>query len=203
MSISSEVSVRFARPSDADATVVADTLRTAEPDFFSAAFGSRAGRVLREIVSRPGHAWSLDRARIAEVNDVCAGALIGGPVDRNQPDIFQSMPWAWTRLRATAVALAWTPIYAFMRRHDEGEWYINAVAVVETARGKGVGRALLEDAIAQASYLGMSSVALHVDPRNSTAIGLYASEGFEITDSWAPMWLAHRPLVHRMQMSLR
>ncbi len=182
---------------------MADTLRTAEPDFFAAALGSRAGRVLREIVSRPGHAWSLDRARIADVDGIAAGSLLGGPVDRNHPDMFRTGPWGWARIRATAVSLAWTPIEAFMRRHDEGEWYINAVAVGERARGRGVGRALLRDAISQARDLEMSTVALHVDPRNSTAIGLYVSEGFDITDSWAPMWLAHRPLVHRMQMSLR
>ncbi len=199
----SEVPTRFARPNTADATLVASTLQTAEPHFFTTALGSRTGQVLREVVSQPGHAWSLDRARIAEVDGVAVGALIGGPADRRQPDLLQNLPWGWTRLRATAVALTWMPVDAFMRRHDEGEWYVNALAVGTAARGKGVGRALLQDAASNARELRMSSMALHVDAQNTTAINLYRSEGFVVIDSWTPIRLTRRPLVHRMQMILR
>lgn len=63
-----------------------------------------------------------------------------------------------------------------------------AVAVVPNARGKGVGRALLESLLDRARGGGYTAVSLSVDRENKGAIALYEQFGFvqvaETTDSF-------------------
>ena len=54
-----------------------------------------------------------------------------------------------------------------------------AIAVVPSARGKGIGTALLDSLLARARDDGYNAISLSVDPRNAAAIELYAKHGFE------------------------
>ncbi len=54
-----------------------------------------------------------------------------------------------------------------------------AIAVVPSARGKGVGSALLSALVAQAREAGHEAISLSVDKHNAAAIRLYEEHGFE------------------------
>ena len=58
-----------------------------------------------------------------------------------------------------------------------------AIAVVPSARGKGVGSALLETLLAKARAAGHEAVSLSVDRDNEGAIELYERHGFEAVGS--------------------
>ena len=58
--------------------------------------------------------------------------------------------------------------------------YISGLAVVESWRRMGVGRALLAVAIATARRQGFSALVLHVSTGNDAAIRLYHNENFRI-----------------------
>ena len=62
------------------------------------------------------------------------------------------------------------------RAVDEAE--ILTIAVAAGARGKGVGRALLNDHLAALDRLGVARVYLEVDAGNAAALALYARAGF-------------------------
>jgi RimJ/RimL family protein N-acetyltransferase len=51
--------------------------------------------------------------------------------------------------------------------------------VARSHRGRGIGRALLEQAVDWARHAGVSKLELHVFPHNEPAIALYESFGFE------------------------
>jgi ribosomal protein S18 acetylase RimI-like enzyme len=53
-----------------------------------------------------------------------------------------------------------------------------AIAVVPNARGKGIGKALLEALLAQAKEAGHSAISLSVDKLNQGAIRLYEQHAF-------------------------
>ena len=58
-----------------------------------------------------------------------------------------------------------------------GEYYIDSLAVAPKARGRGVGRALLAQAVQRAARLQLRPTLL-VDPDNPEARRLYAAAGF-------------------------
>lgn len=55
---------------------------------------------------------------------------------------------------------------------------VMTIATTEAARGRGIGRALLDAGIDWAKDRGAEVVHLEVDERNTSALGLYASRGF-------------------------
>ena len=59
-----------------------------------------------------------------------------------------------------------------------GYWYINVVAMMPKARGKGLGAALLNEAEAQARSSGCPGLALVVAATNVGAIRAYARAGY-------------------------
>ena len=59
------------------------------------------------------------------------------------------------------------------------ELEVKNMAVQESHQGRGIGRALMEAAIARARERGCARVQLDVNERNETALSLYRSLGFE------------------------
>lgn len=60
---------------------------------------------------------------------------------------------------------------------DEG--YISNVAVTSSARGKGIGSALLEKLTSYAKENGIKTISLEVRPSNAPAIALYEKFGYK------------------------
>jgi len=88
---------------------------------------------------------------------------------------------------ATAIAALLATPGAFAFHHSDGfvlarvagdEAEILTLAVMPQKRGKGLGRALLQAAIARAQELGAQSVFLEVGADNPSALALYAGLGF-------------------------
>ena len=81
--------------------------------------------------------------------------------------------------------------YTYLRYHDS-PWALGPVAhledlfVVGSARGRGLGRTLLEDALAAARARGARAVGLHTNENNERAQALYRALGFapETEERW-------------------
>jgi ribosomal protein S18 acetylase RimI-like enzyme len=197
-----DVILRDARRDPKDEAAVAWDLETATDRMFSAMLGSRWEATLRAVVAQPGHAWSVERARIAEIDGATVGVLLGGPATTPEPADSLGLPWGWTRLRLLAVGLACQPFLSFMSRHEPGEWYLPAMSVKPEARGKGVGATLLDDAVTRAGEAGATSITLDVDAKNSGARRLYEKHGFVVTGVSPTAWLAGGVRVQRMRRIL-
>jgi ribosomal-protein-alanine N-acetyltransferase len=95
-----------------------------------------------------------------------------------------SFPDAWdavaiTKLLGTPGTFAFHHHDGFvMARAAAGEAEILTLAVAPAARGRGLGRALLEPAIAKAHALGAQTMFLEVGADNPHALALYAGLGF-------------------------
>lgn len=73
------------------------------------------------------------------------------------------------------------PIFELMRK-AEGDWYVDALAVHEEWRGRGVARRLLADAVEQAEAHQCNAVCLIVSSDNDAARRLYESSGFTLEE---------------------
>ena len=71
-------------------------------------------------------------------------------------------------------------------RFDAARGEVKRMYVVPEARGRGLGRRLLEELEAQARTLGYTSVALETGDRQPEAIRLYESSGYERIPCYPP-----------------
>lgn len=182
------VSIRHAQIEDAP--LVAWDLETATDRMFSFMLGARWEQILIRVVNTPGHSWSIEHARIAEIEDKPLGVILSGPSTVPEPDEAFGLPWGWTRVRLTVTGFVFRPFLSLVRQHGEGAWHITAVSVLPEARGQGVGRAMISDAIKHARAADMTSVTLDVDVQNTVACRLYEREGFKVQATSRTAWLA-------------
>jgi ribosomal protein S18 acetylase RimI-like enzyme len=70
------------------------------------------------------------------------------------------------------------------RVFEDGRGWVQELAVARSARGAGLGRALLLHALADLRSEGATSYAIGVQAGNERAIGLYRAVGFEVTREW-------------------
>jgi len=70
------------------------------------------------------------------------------------------------------------PVGVVLLNHLKGRGEIAYLGVVPEARGRGIGRALVERAIQDAAETGLPLVGLTVDTSNAPAVRLYAAAGF-------------------------
>ena len=71
-------------------------------------------------------------------------------------------------------------------RFDDRRGEVKRMYVVPEARGRGLGRRLLEELEAQARALGYTSVVLETGDRQPEALGLYESAGFARIPCYPP-----------------
>jgi ribosomal protein S18 acetylase RimI-like enzyme len=66
----------------------------------------------------------------------------------------------------------------------DGRGLVEQLAVARSARGRGLGRALLLHSLAQLREGGATKLALGVQGENESAVGLYRAVGFEVEREW-------------------
>jgi ribosomal protein S18 acetylase RimI-like enzyme len=125
--------------------------------------------------------------------------------------IYRDAAWAEVPGHTPRSLEAWrsmlTPDYrGWVARHDErpvgwvvgrvfgdGRGWVEQLAVARSARGQGLGRALLLHSLAELRAHGATSFALGVQAENEHAIGLYRDVGFEVEREWRVFGPAEPP----------
>jgi ribosomal protein S18 acetylase RimI-like enzyme len=178
-----QVTVRPAEPDDgAD-----DLLYVSARRYYDAYAGGEAAarRMLRRVHRKPGHAASVSLCRVAVADGRLVGVIAGFPSADAEllARRFLSLtwhripPWRWPRLvRHLNATAGMSPSPAI------GSWYVDALAVAEDARRRGVARALLADAEATARAEGATGVSLDTGLENEPARRLYEASGYQQRD---------------------
>jgi len=127
-------------------------------------------RNLVDCEKREDYLYTYKQTRVAEIDGVPVGSLLSYPGE------------IYKELRHKTFTELW-PDLAEMDENSEqetgpGEYYLDSLAVVPAYRGRGVGRALMEDAIRKGRELGYSRIALIADSSMPHLISLYESIGF-------------------------
>lgn len=175
--------VRPARPDDQAAV---DLLYEAAAPYFDvfAGSGDRARRLLRAVWRRRGHTASYEVCRVAELDGEVVGVISAFPARAGERlarrflglTVTRTPAWRWPAiLRHLRASSTITPV------PPAGALYVDALAVAEQARRRGVARALLEEAAEQARAQGATGIALDTGIENEGAQALYAALGFERT----------------------
>jgi predicted N-acetyltransferase YhbS len=169
-----------------DAEAIGQILVEAFPNVYPSSLGlnvKRAAEAMEALVL-DGHI-RIQEVRVAEYAGKVVGLTVlkrrGVGAKRNSLP-----PWSETRRRLgairglRAVTGYWTLLEGFNLRIPRGNiLYLDALAVAEEARRKGVGEALVRDAIRLAKETGAERVVLHVVNKKDGARRLYEKLGFQ------------------------
>ena len=125
----------------------------------------------------------LDAVWIAELDGAVAGAMVAYPYreDAQRARMFlrialrRSPPWRWPAIARVFWRALRHPI-----DHAPDSLYIDALAVPDQFRRRGVARALLEHAAQTAAMRGLAGVSLDTAETNEAAVALYRRAGFEM-----------------------
>jgi GNAT superfamily N-acetyltransferase len=173
--------VRPARPQDRAGPGL---LYASAAPYYDAYAGSRrrAVRVLDAIWTKPGHTASLEICHVAELDGAVAGILAAFPSPEGDRlarrflalSLVRLPAWRWLviirHLHASAAVMPIPPADAL---------YVDALAVGEDFRRRGVAMLLLESAAELARERGLRGVALDTGLENAGARALYEHAGFE------------------------
>jgi ribosomal protein S18 acetylase RimI-like enzyme len=161
-----------------------DLLYLSARPYYDAFTGSeaRSRRLLERVWPRPAHTASFELARLAIVDGTVAGLLVAFPAEDGEPlarsflahAVPRVPPWRWpgllAHLRASATVMPSPP---------PDSLYVDALAVAESHRRRGVASALLTEAERLASNHGLAGVSLDTGLENRAGQALYAAFGFE------------------------
>lgn len=170
-----------------DAWEVARILARAFPSLYEGTFGKLDTETLALILSAlfESEHLSLDAARVSVDGSEITGVMIlntGLPIGRGRPvEFWRLIRKRFGLLRAPRICLGGILANLMIGRRIPRApdlVYIEALAVAESRRGRGVGTRLLADAEDWARSRGRSRIALHVLVANTGARRLYERTGF-------------------------
>jgi ribosomal protein S18 acetylase RimI-like enzyme len=197
------VLLRPAATTPADAAALARGLEQASDGTFELLFGGAAERLLARMALVRGHRFSLEHVTIAELDGHIVGVLSGMPSEATgDPRGVLPRIAGWRVLRAAPVALAGWGLFRALDRHDQGDWYLQAIAVEPGQRGHGIGTRLFEEALGRARAANALRLTLDVDAANAVAIALYRRMGLRVTATYGPARLLGGVSLHRMAVRL-
>ncbi|PHZ83965.1 hypothetical protein CRD36_14225 [Paremcibacter congregatus] len=71
-------------------------------------------------------------------------------------------------------------VYADLKQHEPGSFYIDSLACFPAYRGRGLGKLLIEDAFEEAQAVACDRISLLAFEQNAGAMRLYQHMGFEV-----------------------
>ncbi|MGI8624246.1 MAG: GNAT family N-acetyltransferase [Solirubrobacteraceae bacterium] len=173
------------RPARLDDRAAPRLLYLSAQPYYDAFAGSpeRARRTLERLWSRGGHTASHESCHVAELAGTVAGVLVAFPAEDGDAlarrflalSVVRLPAWHWPavlrHLRAAAEIIPEPPARSL---------YVDALAVDEGARRRGVATALLREAERLARQADLRGVSLDTGLHNHGARALYEASGFEV-----------------------
>ncbi len=181
-----------------DAEFLAWGLNEAAGGLFDSLLGKRGPVILATVIAQPIHAFSFEHAVVAEVSGEPLGFCQGFPEGTPTGTGAIVAAARLRAIRAFSLAVLGWPVFAALERHQQGEWYLQAVAVRPQARGLGLGSALFQEALTRAVAADCDTLTLDVDVANEGAIALYERLGLQVVSTSPRAVLLGGVRVHRM-----
>ncbi|AZN41793.1 GNAT family N-acetyltransferase [Paenibacillus albus] len=135
---------------------------------------SEAAERLTAFYNQPGNRVSCEHVLVAEQEGRVAGMLVA--YSGNDAHLLDEPFLVESHRRASSMADS-----AIVREAQDGEYYLDALAVAATYRGQGIAKQLMTAAELRAAELGFDRTALIVEAYNDRAYKLYIASGYTET----------------------
>jgi len=194
--------LREARPTLDEGRVFARYLDTAAEGFFRYLLGRCSSEIIAEVFKGPDNDYSYQNVVFAEHDNVIVGMASGYTAEQHRgfTDSLKEAAGKST-LRMSIVSALFAPLLRFLSTYTEGDFYLQAIAVDESVRGRGVGTLLLDAIEDRAHASGSARLALDVSAKNGGARRLYERREMRVESGWPKLPLIP-PVDLRMVKSL-
>ena len=162
-------------------------------------FGKRFEEIISTAYVKPSHDLSYETAVFAEAGGEIVGMASGYTAEQHHRFDKKVVDRAAGRsmIRIAIVYALISPMMRFLHTYDEGDFYLQFLAVDEAFRGRGIGSSLLQAMEERGRELGSTQYAIDVSGRNNGAHRLYERYGFADHACWPRLrWMP--TMIHRL-----
>jgi ribosomal protein S18 acetylase RimI-like enzyme len=161
-------------------------LDQAAEGFFRFMLGRESEKIIATSFIASGHSLSHENVLFVEVDKKIVGMSSSFTEKENR--LFSNDPLRLAakqsafRLKLARVIFA--PVWRILETIQEGDFYIQAIAIEPDLRGAGIGSILIKDIENRAKAYGLNRLSSDVSAKNTDAIRLYERLGMVETSRW-------------------
>ena len=195
--------IRPAKPTYEEGVVFARFVDMAAEGQFRLLLGRRATEILTSAFLVPDHDLSYERTLFAVSDEGIVGMASGYTEEQHRRSSTRPLKQAagGLALRMRGMFVLASPILRFLHTYEEGDFYIQFLAVDTEYRGRGIGSALILEMENRAHDSQSAHLAIDVAARNAAARRLYEHLGFDVIAKWPKIrWV--RPNALRLSKPL-
>ena len=183
------ISLRPTAPTLEDGRAFARLLDEAQEGYFRAMLGRRAGDIIAQAFTQPGHDLSHQYVTFAEQSGRIVGMASGYTADAHRHFTDEPLQAAAgrRRFRLAAFTRITRRVVRFIDTVPDGSFYVRALAVVPAHRVSGIGTLLIRSLEETARAAGSTRLALDVAAKNRDARRLYERLGMT-AQAESPRW---------------
>jgi ribosomal protein S18 acetylase RimI-like enzyme len=176
------ITLRAARPEPEDGLAFAGYLDTSAEGFFRFWLGRGFSRVIAEAFKKPGHDLSYEHATFAVREEKIIGMTTCYTAEQHRISSLAPLLEAegYPTFRAAIIAAVFAPIFRVLDTLEDGDFYLQAIAVDPDARGAGVGSVLMDRVEDKGRASGSRRLCLDVSGANAGARRLYERLGMDV-----------------------
>ena len=180
--VEERIELRAARPDLDEGLVFASYLNTAAEGFFEFWLGRDFADVVAEAFTKPGHDLSHEHTAFAERGGRIIGMALCYTAEQHRASSLEPLREAegYRAFRAAIIGAVMSPIMRVLDTLEDGDFYLQAIAVDEDLRGAGVGSLLIGWVEDQGRAGGSRRLCLDVSGSNRGARRLYERLGMEV-----------------------
>ncbi len=178
--------LRAAKPTLDESITFARYLDQAAEGFFRFMIGRRAEHVIATAFLQSHHDLSYQNVTFAEQEGTTIGMVSGYTAKQHRASSRQPLKEAAGKrnFRIGMVSVLFAPLMRIIDSVNDGDFYVQAIAVTKEQQGGGVGSALMDFIEEEAIAKGSTRLALDVSAKNENARRFYSNRGMTIEAQW-------------------
>ncbi len=195
--------IRDARPDLAEGLIIARLFDEAAEGFFKSMLGTNAYELIAEAFTKTNNAYSHEHVSIIEYEGAIAGMISGFTTIEKRGFIANILSQSnkGSKMKIMMFSVVGRLLSRYLGPRGDNDYYLEALAVNDPMRGKGLGQKLLQFAEEKAKNKGAATMSLDVTGKNDRAIRTYKKMGMVQVSQW-PNFLKLPALFIRMEKRL-
>lgn len=178
--------IRRARPDFDEGLVVAKLFDEAAEGFFKSMLGTKTYEIIADAYTKPNNEYSFENVTVIEDKGAIVGMVSGYTYSEklgHQKNILSQFANG-AKHRRLMFTIVGKILSRFLGPAGKEDYYLQAIALDQQVRGRGLGLKLIEYSEKIAIDKGSKTLSLAVSSKNAVATKFYKKYGMEVLSHW-------------------